>query len=260
MESLTAILTPLVSVVCCAHNEEEYVERTLPPLLKALKSIPSYEIIFVADRCTDNTVDIVKRYTELQIIQKTWKNWKNSYAESLQAGFRIAKAVYFCIIDADIAVPENFFRDLLPMIQGDIASASAEVVVYPNSFWNRMIHAWEKTRNIAPLGKEPWGAARIVLRSALEDIDGFRDMPTPDTDIDIRLAKIGFKNITSPTVKVYHLRQLSPRRMMSGQIVSGRGRYACNVGLIRTIGHALFRFRPFVIGGWLIEWVNNNKS
>lgn len=52
---------PLISVICCAHNEEEYVDRCLPNLLRALEGF-SYEIIFVADKCTDRTVERVRRY------------------------------------------------------------------------------------------------------------------------------------------------------------------------------------------------------
>ena len=52
---------PLISVICCAHNEEKYVDKSMPNLLKALKGFP-YEIIFVADRCTDNTVEKVRKY------------------------------------------------------------------------------------------------------------------------------------------------------------------------------------------------------
>lgn len=59
---------PLISVICCAHNEEKYVDKSMPNLLKALKGFP-YEIIFVADRCTDNTVEQVRKY-KVKIIKK----------------------------------------------------------------------------------------------------------------------------------------------------------------------------------------------
>jgi len=54
---------PLISVICCAHNEDEYVDRCIPNLLRALKGFPS-EVVFVADRCTDGTVERVKRCWE----------------------------------------------------------------------------------------------------------------------------------------------------------------------------------------------------
>jgi glycosyltransferase involved in cell wall biosynthesis len=243
---------PLISVICCAHNEEEYVDKSIPNLLKALKGISS-EVIFVADRCTDNTVEKVRKY-ELKIVEKNWKKWANSYAESLQTGYRNAKGIYVSIVDADIAVPANFFRDLMPMVKGDVVSVSANVVIYPDTFWNRMMYAWEKNRKIAPLGRKPRGAARIIFKNALDEIDGFRDVPAPDTDIDIQFARKRYKSIAGSSVKVYHLRHLSPRRMVSGQINSGQGRYVLNISFWRTLGHSVFRFRPFVMCGWFLEW------
>jgi cellulose synthase/poly-beta-1,6-N-acetylglucosamine synthase-like glycosyltransferase len=245
------LLTPLISVICCAHNEDEYVDKSVPRILSALKGF-HFEIIFVADRCTDNTVDLVGKYN-VKIIEKNWKKWENSYAESLQTGYRKAKGTHVSIIDADITVPVDFFRELLPVIKSDVTSVAANVVTYSDTFWNRVFHAWEKTYNLAPLGRVPRGAARVILKSALDDIDGFRDVPTPDTDVDIRLAKKGYKSVAKSAVKVYHLRHLSLRKMISGQINSGRGRYALDLGLLRTIGHGIFRFRPFVICGWLLE-------
>ena len=249
MSSLAA--SSLVSVICCAHNEQEYVDRSVPSLISALKDF-QFEIIFVADRCTDNTANLAKKY-DVRIIEKKWKRWENSYAESLQTGYLEARGAYVSIVDADIAVPPNFFRDLLPLIRGDIVSVAASVVMYSDTFWNRVFYAWEKTHDFAPLGREPRGAARIILRSALNDINGFRDVPSPDTDVDIRLARRECRSIASSTVKVYHLRRLTLRKMASGQINSGRGRYALGVGLVRTIGHSMFRFRPLVVYGWLLE-------
>ena len=249
---------PLISVIFCAHNEEEYVDKSMPNLLKAVKGLSS-EIIFVADRCTDSTVDRVKKY-KVKIIEKKWKKWKNSYAESLQTGYLNAKGIYVAIVDADIGVSANFFRDLLPMVKGDTVSVSARVVTYPDTFWNRVAYAWEKTHSVAPLGRKPRGAARVILKKALDKINGFRDVPTPDTDIDIHLAKEGYKSVATSAVKVFHIRHISLRTMVNGQINSGRGRYALDISLLRTIGHAVFRFRPFVVGGWFIEWMRGAKE
>jgi len=247
----------LISVICCAHNEQEYVDKSVPRLISALKDF-QFEIIFVADRCTDNTANLVKKY-EVRIVEKKWKKWENSYAESLQTGYLEARGTYVSIVDADIAIPPNFFRDLLPLIRGDVVSVAASVVTYSDTFWNRAFHAWEKTHDFAPLGREPRGAARIILKSTLDDINGFRDVPSPDTDVDIRLAKEGYRSIASSMVRVYHLRHLTIRKMANGQIDSGRGRYALGVGLVRTMGHSIFRFRPLVICGWLLEQQRKRK-
>jgi glycosyltransferase involved in cell wall biosynthesis len=249
---------PLISVICCAHNEEEYIDKSIPSLLKALQGIPA-EVLFVADRCTDNTVAAAKKY-DVKVIEKTWKKWKNSYAEALQTGYMEAKGTYVSIIDADIALPTNFFRALLPMVRGDIASVAAEVVTYPDTFWNRVFYAWEKTYNIAPLGKEPQGAARIILTSALDKIGGFQDVPAPDTNLDIRLVKEGYKSVAVSAMKTYHLRQLSLRKMISGQIRTGRARYALGLSFKRTMGHSILRVRPLILQGWMLERMNRKTA
>jgi len=248
----TETVPPLISVIVCAHNEEEYVDRCLPKLLKSLRGF-SHEIIFVADRCTDRTVEKARKY-DVKIIDKKWKKWKNSYAESLQTGYLNARGSYVSIVDIDVIVPSNFFKELAPRIEGNLASVASNIVTYPNTLWNRLIYAWEKTYDLAPLGREPYGAARIMLKRAIDEIHGIRDVPAPDTDIDVRLEKSGYRSVATSAVKVYHIRRVSPKTMVRGQINSGRGRYALGVTLARTAGHAIFRFRPLVICGWLLEW------
>lgn len=249
---------PLISVICCAHNEEEYVGKSIPAILRALEGLSS-EVLFVADRCTDNTIDIVRRYN-VTLIDKKWKAWENSYAESLQTGYLKAKGKYVSIVDADIAVPLNFFSALLPIIKNSVASVAAEVVTYPDTLWNRLFYAWEKTRNLSPLGNEPRGATRIVLKSALDEMDGFHDVPAPDTDLDLHLDNKGLKSVPVSTVKAYHLRHLTFGKMVSGQVASGRARYILGVSKKRTLCHSVLRIRPLVLQGWLLEWMNRKTS
>ncbi|GEM_PF-572081 len=243
---------PLVSVIVCAHNEEKYVDSCLSSLLKALKGFES-EVILVADRCTDRTVEKAQKYG-VMVIEKTWKRWRNSYSEALQTGYLKSKGEYISIVDADIVVPSNFFRDLIPLIRGSTVSVAAHIVTYPFTLLNKLVSAWERTYEFTPLGKKPRGAARIVLKKSLDAIGGFRDVPTPDTDIDLRFEKMNWRSISTKKVKVYHIRQISLKTIINGQINRGRGRYALGISLLRTLGHSLLRLRPLMICGWLLEW------
>lgn len=241
----------LLSVIVCAHNEEKYIDKSLPSLIKALEGMSS-EVIFVADRCTDKTVEKAKRYP-VKIIEKTWKKWNNSYSEALQTGHQNAKGSYLSIVDADIIVPPNFFKELIPLIKDQTVSVAAEIVTYPGPFLNKLMNAWEKTSKFAPLGKTPRGAARIILKKALDEINGFRDVLPPDTDIDLRFAEKGYKSIGTSKIKVHHIRRITLKKIVKGQINSGRGRYALGISLVKTIGHAILRVRPLTIYGWLLE-------
>jgi glycosyltransferase involved in cell wall biosynthesis len=240
-----------ISVICCAHNEENYVNKSVPSILKALDYV-SGELLFVADRCRDNTVHIVKKYG-ISIIEKNKKMWKNSYAEALQMAYRKAKGNYIGVIDADVLIPTNLFSYLIPMVQGKVASVASEVVTYPNTFWNRFLFAWEKTYKIAPLGEEPRGAVRVISKRALDKIGGFGDVSAPDTYLDMKLSKEGYISIHFPSVVAYHIRHITPKKIFNRQFISGQSRCDLGISLKRTLGHSLFRVRPFVLGGWLQE-------
>lgn len=240
-----------ISVICCAHNEEDYVGKSVPNILKALECV-SGELLFVADRCTDNTVNLVKEYG-VPIIEKKNKTWKNSYAEALQIGYLKAQGDYLSIVDADVIIPTNLFSYLLPMVRGKVASVASEVITYPNTFWNTLLFAWQETYNIAPLGREPWGAVRVISKRALDKVGGFGDVLAPDTDLDIKLSKEGYTSEHFPSVVAYHIRRISPKKIIYSQLICGRARYELEVSLKRTLGHSLFRVRPFVLGGWLQE-------
>jgi len=248
---------PEVSIIICAHNEEEYVGKCLSSVLNTVRNVES-EIVFVADRCTDKTAEIAEKLGVTSIIEKKWKKWKNSYAEALQAGYLKATGKYVAIIDADIVVPADFFGKLIPIVNNRVASVSAQVVTCPQNFLNRLIYAWEQTYELAPLGRKPRGAARVILKRALDEVGGFNDALAPDTDLDIRLAKKGYKSVYCRAVKVWHIRNLTLDKIIKGQITAGRARYALGVGIIRTMGHATFRVRPFIIVGWLLEWLNRS--
>lgn len=243
----------LISVIVCAHNEEKYIDASLSNIIKALRNLlDRSEVVLIADRCTDRTVQKAKKYP-VKIIEKTWKSWRNSYSEALHLGYKNAQGSYLSIIDADIVVPPNFFEDMLPFLKNEVASVAAHVETYPDSFLNALMNAWEKTYSFAPMGRTPYGAARVILKKALDEIGGFRDVPTPDTDMDIRLTKHGYKSVVNKSVRVYHIRHITLKSIINGQINSGRGRYALGISLPRTIGHAILRVRPFILCGWLME-------
>lgn len=219
--------------------------------MQALKELES-EVVLVADRCTDKTVEKAKKYP-IKIIEKTWKRWQNSYSESLQTGYLNANGYYLSIVDADIVVPSNFFKKMIMLIDEKTVSVAAHVITYPDGFLNRLMNSWEKTYKFAPLGQTPYGAARIIRREALDEIGGFRDVPTPDTDIDLRFTKHGYKSTFSRDVTVYHIRHITLKSIINGQINCGRGRYDLGISLAKTIGHALLRVRPFTVYGWVLE-------
>ena len=60
----------MVSVITCAHEEEKYLGKCLSSVRRVLKRIRS-DKMFVADRCTDNTVKTVKKFSVTVLLRKT---------------------------------------------------------------------------------------------------------------------------------------------------------------------------------------------
>lgn len=238
-----------VSLIMAVHNEEKYLPRSLPPLVKSNIK----EFIVILDKCTDNSENIVKRYVpNAKIIKKNKQKWRNSYAENLQIGFNIAECNLICIHDADIESPPNFIYTLAKYINDIVVSVSPMIYTDKNaSFLNLFYYYWEKTYNFAPLGREPRGGVRLIKYNCLEEVGGFKDVEAPDTQLDLDLRQKGYQTKIVDEVRCLHLRKFSFSKAIHSQILSGKMRRRIKMPLWRVLGHSIIRLRPFVLYGYL---------
>ncbi len=236
----------------CAHNEEDYITACLRAILEQTAT-PSL-IILIADRCTDGTVAIAKAQlakTRSLIIEKNHNSWKNPISENLQLGLNKATGEALVIVDADMTIPPNFLSVLLPQLKR-YGSVSAVVCSDPRpSLLNRLVAIWERSYRFSPLGDQPRGGARVVSLAALTKAGGFRDVYAWETDLDIRLRKLGFKVRLDRRVRVLHRRKMTITHSISYQINAGKARRELGVSPLRTLLHSIIRLRPFVIYGYL---------
>ncbi len=96
---------PLISVIIPAYNEEKYIHSALSSI-KA-QSFKDYEIIVVADSCTDRTAEVAKSFGCRVIKVKTRNVGKN---RNIGAGK--AKADILVFLDADVKVSRGYLRDV----------------------------------------------------------------------------------------------------------------------------------------------------
>ncbi len=87
-----------ITVVIPAYNEEKYIGKCLRAVRNAAKYVTpnNVEIIVVANRCTDRTADIARRYGA-----KVIKNEKKCIAAVRNAGIKAAGGKIIVTIDAD---------------------------------------------------------------------------------------------------------------------------------------------------------------
>ena len=94
------------SIIIPVYNEEENIEVFYNRLIKVLKNLhKSYEVIFVNDGSTDNSLNILKKIRDIRIISLT-RNFGQQAA--LMAAFNNVKGDEIITIDVDLQMnPED---------------------------------------------------------------------------------------------------------------------------------------------------------
>lgn len=140
-EMASSALTPPVSVIVPAYNEEKVIVENIQSLFHL--NYPEYEVIVVNDGSTDDTLQVLIEHFDLfpvrevirqQIPTETVINVYRSIhhphlivvdkenggkSDALNAGINISNYPYFCGIDADsILEPESLIKTMWPIIEG----------------------------------------------------------------------------------------------------------------------------------------------
>ena len=111
-------MTPNLSIIIPAYNEEERIPKTLNSYLDYLKGKINFEILVIINGCTDNTLEVVKKIAQ--------KNKEIKYVDigkvaskgiAVTEGFKLADSELIGFVDADLATPPNAFYDLVKNIE-----------------------------------------------------------------------------------------------------------------------------------------------
>ena len=99
-----------ISIIIPTLNEAE----NLPKLLKFLKTNPykNIEIIIVDAASTDNTLEIAKKFEDVEIISQNTRN----RAVQMNLGAKAATGDLLYFVHADVLPPENFAKDIIEAI------------------------------------------------------------------------------------------------------------------------------------------------
>ncbi|MEK7143063.1 MAG: glycosyltransferase [Patescibacteria group bacterium] len=107
---------PLISVVIPGWNEEKTIARTLSSLSHQKTSFP-FEVIFVDNNCTDNTVKIAESFRgaieNLEIICEK----KQGIGAARNAGFKAAQSEIIASTDSDTILPEDWLAKIYNTFQ-----------------------------------------------------------------------------------------------------------------------------------------------
>ena len=121
----------MISFIIPAYNEEDYLGKTLEWLLSSAEAVGApYEIIVVADGCTDGTAAFARRLGA-RVVEVELRH----IAAVRNAGAKIATGELFIFVDADTLVPEGTLRATLQAVRGGVVGGGARLVVDGPKAW-----------------------------------------------------------------------------------------------------------------------------
>lgn len=106
-----------ISIIVPVWNEEKNIQPLVEQINQALLgSVAQYEIVFVDDHSTDNSVKIINKLAQIYPIKLHSKAGKKGKAYSLLEGFAIAQYPVLCMIDADLQYSPEYIPQMLEEI------------------------------------------------------------------------------------------------------------------------------------------------
>jgi len=111
-----------ISVIVCAHDEEQNLKELIPLLLR--QQHPDFEVIIVNDRSNDGTYDFlleeVKKYDRLRIVQVGNKpEHMNGKKYAITLGIKAAKHDWILLTDSDCRPQSNFWIQSMSELCGN---------------------------------------------------------------------------------------------------------------------------------------------
>lgn len=102
----------LISILITNHNKNKFLKKNLKKCLN--QTYKNYEIILYDDRSNDGSINTVKKFKNIKIIENK-KNYKSSPLNQLRGimkAFKKSKGKLVCFLDAD----DYFFKNKLKLI------------------------------------------------------------------------------------------------------------------------------------------------
>ena len=227
---------PLVSIIMGSHNGERFISRCIDSIL--IQTYENWEFIICDDCSSDNTLSILKKYSEQDCRIRYIQNTENrGLAYSLNECLKIAKGKYIARMDDDdISLPERFELqiDFLEK-HSEYALVASNIIIFDEKS-EYGIRTFQEIPDLYYLIKHiPFCHPVIMCRkSVLDELNGYNPncKRAQDYELWFRFFHRGFKgyNIQIPLLK-YHesINDYSKRTLKKAVNAFSIGWAGCNL-------------------------------
>ncbi|MCW1892289.1 MAG: glycosyltransferase [Candidatus Uhrbacteria bacterium] len=255
---------PLVSVVVLTYNGLEFLQKTVQPLLDL--SYPNLEIIYVDNASTDGSVEYLKQFSRIVVIEN---KINEGFNKGKNIGIQHAKGEYVFSLDGDILindkdVVERMVERFTPgtgIIQLPLFDVDKEKTKYYGIYFTAFgVHRnipWASREEISKLPEmlpiaSATGACLFFRRDVWNGLGGFDESQVyhlDESDIGPRFAIFGYSNFLYTKRVLTHL---GVKHASSSKIYAHRYRYLFSgegVSIIKndTFGDVCLRFPLFFL-------------
>ena len=179
-----------LSVIVPAYNEEKTIGATLQAIIDNGYPKDKLEIIVVNDGSTDGTVDVVKKYKSVILLDKP----NSGKADSVNKAIKKSKHEFVAIIDADSYPQKNALKEIMKYFADEKVGGvtGAALVKNRNNLLEKcqameyVLIAWtRKSLDAVHSVFVTPGALSAYRKTALKDIGGGFDTKVMTEDIEI---------------------------------------------------------------------------
>jgi dolichol-phosphate mannosyltransferase len=183
-ESDMSAITQSVSIIVPTLNEAENIGPLVSQIMAT--GVSFREIVFVDDRSTDGTQEIIRslgRDQPVHLIER--ESAESGLAGAIMAGARAAQGELLLVMDADLSHPPDRIKDLLtPLLEG-----TADMVIGSRYVSGGSAPGWPLWRRML---SRTGGAFAYPLTGAHDSMSGFFAIPRSRL-LELEPSAAGFK-------------------------------------------------------------------
>ncbi len=205
-----------ISIIIPNWNGAKKMKRHLPLVLEAAKHKNVVEVIIVDDNSTDESLEILKRFREIRLIEKLQNS---GFSSTVDLGVQKSKGQLVFLLNNDADISQETINELLKNFEkNEVFSVGCNAGGFwsigkfeDGFFWHG--EADPKDKLMKESHQTLWvsGGSGLFRKEIWNELSGMDELFDPfyeeDVDLGYRATKRGYINLWEPKAKVNHYKE-----------------------------------------------------